>query len=202
MKILLTGGSGLLGQELQKYLDCVAPSSEGLDITKDIVFGEDWDIVIHSAGYTDVPRAETERVNCFKVNVTGTYNLVKAYPKAKFIFISSEYAHKPLNFYSFTKKWAEGIVKKLHSNYLIIRTSFVSDPFPHDLAFADQYTQGDYIHIIAPMIATEILKDTNGLKYIGTERKTMFELARRTKPDISGNSVDDIKEVKLPKDYL
>ncbi len=51
------------------------------------------------------------------------------------------------------------------------------------------------------MIAKEILKGTTGLKYIGTGRKTMFELARRTKPDIKGISVDDIKGVKLPYDY-
>ena len=31
-KYLLTGGSGTLGKELQKYLDCFAPNSSELNI--------------------------------------------------------------------------------------------------------------------------------------------------------------------------
>ena len=88
-----------------------------------------------------------------------------------------------------------------HPNHLIIRTSFNVSPFPHEYAFVDQYTQGDYLDIIAPMILKEVIKGTTGLVYVGTGRKTMFELARRTIPDIKGISVDDIKSVKLPHDY-
>lgn len=199
--ILLTGGSGLLGTELQKYLQCVAPSRHDFDIRgiQDPV--GDYDTIIHAAAYTDVVGAERDKEECFNINVTGTKNMVKAYPNAKFVFISSEYAHKPLNYYSWTKKWAEGIVTRLHPNYLILRTSFVPRPFPHKHAFADQYTQGDYVDIIAPMIAAAVLHERKGTKYIGTGRKTMFELARKSVPDILGNSVKDIKEVRLRTDY-
>jgi dTDP-4-dehydrorhamnose reductase len=201
MKTLLLGGSGRLGIELQKYFYCVAPPSENLDITQLKEPLGDYDIVINSAAYTDVVSAEKEREKCFNINVVGTYNLVKAYSNAKFVFISSEYAFNPQNFYSWTKLWGEEIVRRFASSYLIIRTSFVSRPFSHKYAFFDQFTRSDYVDVIAPMIVAEILRDSVGVKYIGTRRKTMFELARQTKPSIKGISVDDIKSVKLPKDY-
>lgn len=200
-KILLTGGSGLLGQELIKYLNCDTPSHKELDVTKEMKPRDDYDIVIHAAAYTDVPKAEIEKEECFKVNVLGTLNMVKAFPKAKFIHISTEYVKNPVNFYSWTKVWAEEMVLMHHNSSLIIRTSFKPNPFPWQFAFIDQYTTADYVDIIAPKIAAAVLSNLFGVKAIGTGRKTIFELARRTKPDIKGISVDDIKDVKLPKDY-
>ncbi len=206
MKYLLTGGSGRLGTELQKYFDCYAPSSEELDLlwpsSKIIKKGKDCDAIIHCGGFTDVVKAEKEHTMCYLINYVGTKKLVKAFSSKRFIYISSEYCYNPVNYYAKTKLWAEDLVKKYCSNYLIIRTSFVTRPFPHERAFTDQQTRGDYLDVIAPMIVKEIKKGTTGTVDIGTSRKTMFELARQTKPDIKGISVDDIKGVKLPKDYM
>ena len=203
--ILLTGGSGLLGIELQKYLNVDAPTHGELDITnitaKNIAEYGNPKIIIHCAAYTDVVGAKEEKEECFRINVFGTKELIQRFAPDKFIYISSEYAFNPTNFYAWSKKAAEEQVKRYIPKYLIIRTSFVSKPFPHEFAFFDQYTQGDYIDVIASMIAHEILKDTIGEIYVGTKRKTMFELARLTNPDIKAISVDDIKTVKLPHDY-
>lgn len=198
--IYLTGATGLLGKEIRKYLDCIPVFRNDINLFLDEK-PEDANIVIHCAAYTDVVNAEKYKQDCFKTNVNLTLDLINAFPNSKFIYISSEYANNPQNFYSWTKLWGEELVMK-HSNYLIIRTNFLPIPFPYKEAFKDQYTQGDYVDIIAPMIVKEILKATNGRKYLGTGRKTMFELARRTVPDIKGISVDDIKSVKLPKDYV
>ena len=199
--ILLTGGSGMLARELKKYLRFDAPTHAELDITKNITFKKDYKTVIHCAAYTEVTMAETEKEKCFRVNVLGTYNMVKAFPNAYFIYISSEHVRIPVNFYSYTKLWGEGIVKT-HKEHLIIRTLFKDNPFPYKYAFYDQYTEGDYVDVMAPMIVTEILKETIGTINLGTERKTTLELARRTVPNIKAISVDDIKNVRLPHDYL
>jgi len=199
---LLTGGSGLLGQELQKYYNYYAPPSKELDITRRFDPIENCYEIIHCAAYTDLIKAETEKVKCFNVNVKGTYNLIKCYPNTRFVYISTEYVKNPVNFYSWTKLWGEEIVKRFCDNYLIIRTLFKQRPFPYVKAFSDQYTEGDYIDVIAPMITKELMKETRGTIDIGTGRKTMFELARQTKPNIKAISVDDVKEVKLPKDYV
>lgn len=204
-KILLTGGSGLLGTELQKHLRCYAPSSKELNILHCKRFKYDPDIVIHSAAYTDVPKAEKQRKLCYDLNVLGTVKLLNKYPSAYFIFISSEYANNPVNFYSHTKLWAEQMVqgiRKTEQNYLIIRTLFKPKPFPFPNAFIDQYTIGDYVDVIAPMIVDVITRGERGIVSIGTGRKTIYQLAKQTRPDVAMISVNDIKEVKLPKDYL
>lgn len=205
--ILITGGSGLLGMELQKYFpNCNAPDHTRLDIT-DLnsihTFKGTYpsiDIVIHCAAYTKVERAETDRAECFNVNVIGTHAIAEAYHDAYFVYISSEYASNPVNFYSYTKLWGEEAVKKNCKNNLIIRTLFKANPFPYAQAFIDQYTYGDYVDVIAPMIVKEIFFETKGLINLGTGRKSIFELARRTRPDISGISVDDVKTVHLPRE--
>lgn len=102
-KILVTGGSGRLGTELKKYLPTqYYPTHKKLDITKPIKKGK-YRLIINCAGYTDVAKAEKENEKCYTVNVIGTRNLVEAYLDTPFVFISSEYAVNPVNFYSETK---------------------------------------------------------------------------------------------------
>lgn len=200
-KVLLTGGSGLLGKELQKYITCVAPSHKEMDIADmNSLISYDPDVVIHCAAYTDVAKAEKEKEECFKTNVTGTYNLATVFKYRYFIYISSEYAVNPINYYSQTKQMGEEIVRSICPSHLIIRTLFKPNPFPYKYAFFDQFTNGDYVDVIAPMIASEIMKRSTGIINIGTGKKSIFELARRTKPHIKAISVDDVKDVKIPKE--
>ncbi len=218
MRILITGGSGLLGKQLlplmqaengdgylfdRVYID--TPSHQELDITKEIAPNQKYDLIIHSAAYTDVVGAETNHEACFDTNVMGVYNLLMAYPDTPIVYISSEYAYKPVNYYSKTKLLGEVVVKQLAKRYFIIRTLFKPTPFPFPKAFVDQYTQGDYVDRIAPMIKREIMhwltKDKSKFMYVGTGRKTIYDLAKRTRPDVVACSVDDIQGVVLPKDY-
>lgn len=202
MRILLTGGSGLLGTEIQKYLRVDAPPHELLDITQPIKKG-DYDLIIHAAAYTEVQQAETSKRACFDVNVQGTINLLNVYHNIPFLYISSEYAHKPMNFYSETKRVGEMAVEAYASNYLIIRTLFKPRPFPHNKAFYNQFTMGDYVDVIAKLILEELAAWNFKSKriYVGTGRKTILELAMQTKPSIPAMSVTEVKGVALPTDY-
>jgi dTDP-4-dehydrorhamnose reductase len=198
-KILLTGGAGLLGTQLQQYFKCDAPTIEEFDITQPIK-PRAYDLIIHCAAYTDVVKAEVEKDKCFAANVVGTYNLVNAYKGVPFVHISTEYVYEPVNFYALTKLEAEKVVSD-YRPYLIIRTLFKPRPFPFEKAFMDQYTNGDYVDVIAPMIATAILQwdwETSEVVNIGTGRKTIYELARQSRPDVEPCSIEDIKEVRLP----
>lgn len=196
---LITGGSGLLGQHLK--LEGDRPTHQELDITKPIK-PKEYDLIVHMAAFTDVEGAETRRKECFDVNVLGTMNLLEAYPTTPFVYISSEYAKNPVNFYSLTKSIAEQLVKT-HPRYLIIRTLFKPRPWKYPKAFIDQYTQGDYVDVIAPLIEKEIAEwnKQNRMVYIGTGRKTIYDLARQTR-DVEPIMTDEIKGVKIPKDYV
>ena len=205
--ILLTGGHGHLGKELIKHFDLLAtPTHEQLDITKPLK-RQNFDLIIHAAAYTKVAAAETKKgqKECQRVNVDGTLNLLKTYIGIPFVFISSEYAIRPVNFYSETKTVGEMLTMAWGRPYLIIRTLFKPRPYPFDVAFGDQYTRGDYVDVIAKLIAGAIKKwdrKTSKIIHVGTKRKTLYELARQTKPDVKMNSIKDITEVRIPADYL
>lgn len=213
IKILLTGGSGLLGQELQKRLknypkyDVFAPSHKDFDIVKLDLYSNIYtfapDIVIHAAAYTDLIEAEKvkNRQKVYEINVLGTDNLVRAFPSSYFVHISTEYVYNyRLNYYSYTKALAERVVEN-HKAHLIIRTLFKPRPFPHKKAFVDQWTKGDYVDVIAPMILYRMMNKDLGIANIGTDRKTIFHLAQKTVPDIKPMSIKDVVGVKLPEDY-
>lgn len=201
MKTLLTGSSGLLGSYLKSYFECDTPSHAEFDITK-YVKREDYDLIIHAAGYTDVVKAEREKRECYLVNVEGTINLLKAYPHTPFVYISSEYAKNPVNYYSETKLAGEIAVKALSSCYLIIRTLFKPVPFPFERAFDDQWTCGDEVITIAPMIgcAISFWDRKSQTINVGTGRKRIIDIARKSRPDILPCSIKSVKGVVLPQD--
>lgn len=218
--ILLTGGSGLLGQELQKHIKCFAPTrSQGWDITKswnDIFFIKNTlkkskpKLIIHAAAYTDLISAETNRDECYKTNVIGTRNLASL--GIPMLYISTEYvfdglkgnyeeAHypNPLNFYAITKLLGEHESRRTRS--VVIRCLFKPRPFEHEHACGDQFTSGDYMDIIAREIAqaVKIFDKLPGTVHIGTGRKSTLDLARQTRA-VGEIKVDDIRGVRLPRD--
>ncbi len=92
-------------------------------------------------------------------------------------------AINPINTYAITKASGELLVKT-YENSLIIRTSFCEKQFPYEKAFEDQYTSRDYVDIIAPKILNCSLSDKKGIVHIGTERKTVLDLARKRRPNV------------------
>ncbi|MGY2894076.1 SDR family oxidoreductase [Deinococcus sp. UYEF24] len=208
MKILLTGGNGRLGTELQQLIpDIVAPGSTELDITDlgivlDIVRRERPDLIVHAAAYTNVGGAEKDRAKCWTVNVEGTRNMALAANEvgAKLLHISTDYVFDgeqggyketdtpgpTVNYYSLTKLVAEEAARSA-AKHLIVRTSFRPREFAYPVAFSDVYTSQDYVDIIAPQIALVVdhapeIEDE--VLHIATERKSVYELARRRKPDV------------------
>ena len=204
MKILVTGGSGRLGTELKKlYPKAFFPTRQELNITNPKK-RYPASLIIHCAGYTNVAKAEKEKDLCYNVNVRGTENMLKMYKRTPFVFISTEYAGNPINYYSLTKRVAERYVIQ-HPHHLIIRTLFKPRPYPFDRAWIDQFTMGDYVDVIAELIRSEINNwdnETSNIVYIGTGRKTIYQLAKQTNPKVKKASIDIITNVILPRDYL
>src|SRR5919202_201460 len=227
MRILLTGGSGRLGTELRAELsapgvEIFAPPRAELDITRFEMISEalksyDPDVIVHAAAYTDVAGAETEREVCWASNVGGTRNVVLALAgrETKLVHISTDYVFwgdvggyterdtpGPVrNYYALSKLAAEEVAR-VRPGTLIIRTSFRPREWPYTVAFEDVYTSQDYVDVIAPEVALAV-RYAYSIPYpvlhIATERKRVYELARRRSPDVQPGSRRDSK-VNLPED--
>lgn len=204
---LITGGTGRLCAELKKHLDGEYVGIEHWDFIYPDEIPDNtykkYGLIVHCGAYTDVVKAESEPIKCLFTNALGTFNLVNKFKNIPFVYISTEYAKNPLGVYALSKQLGEEIVKT-HPQYLILRTSFKPNPFPFEYAYEDQYTQGDYVDVIAKLLA-ERVKNWDGkpsFEFLGTGRKTIYELAKKTRPDVKPNKVEDYKyHYLIPKDY-
>ena len=197
-KVLLTGGSGLLGSTLRKIAPYfLAPSYMEFDVTdfngmKDYLEKHLVETIIHAAAFTSPPAVNRNPIEAMKVNITGSANITELCSlfKLRLVYISTDYVFKgdkgnysendellPQNIYAWSKLGGECAVR-MYSNSLIIRTSFCEDVFPYDKAFIDQYTSRDSVERIAPIILKLALnREITGIVHVGTDRKTVKELA-------------------------
>ena len=103
MKILITGAHGQLGRDMidqSRSIGCQvqAPSEDDLDITElgkvdHIITHLQPDLVINTAAFTQVDKAETEEALAFRVNKTGGTHLARVCAKNQIplVHISTDY---------------------------------------------------------------------------------------------------------------
>ena len=102
MKILITGGKGMLGRTLQRELgaehELVVADLPEWDVTDDAAFTEKTleakpDVIVHCAAMTKVDDCEAKRELAFKLNEEGTRNVALAAKAsgARLIAISTDY---------------------------------------------------------------------------------------------------------------
>jgi dTDP-4-dehydrorhamnose reductase len=223
-RILMTGGDGRLGRELTALLPgIIAPRwPDELEIAdrasvRAVLDRHAPEVLVHAAAYTDVAGAERQQAACWRTNVEGTRNVVaEAATRGIFlVHISTDYVfagthghyreEDPVGpvrtYYALSKLVAEELAR-FAPRHLVIRTSFRPREWPYPVAFADVYTGQDYVDVIAPEIALAITRcrevpfDT---LHIVTERKSVFELARRRRPDVRAGSKRDAT-VDFPDD--
>ena len=150
-KILLVGSTGMLGSEIyNKFKDiftllptsCNNPNKNTLklDVTNfnnvnDVVNDFNPSIIINSSAYTDVDKAEKNKMLARNINVLGVANLIKASKKGtKLIHISSDYVFDgkkgnykeedltyPINYYGKTKLESENLIIGSNKPYVIFR---------------------------------------------------------------------------------
>lgn len=198
MKILLLGGSGLLGRELQKINpELRAPSHQELDITDQnqlaTFVSKGWipDVVINAAAVTDNREVEKNPSGAIAVNIIGAANAawLASETGARYVYLSTDYIYKgdrgnyketdeilPFNLYAWTKLGGECSAVAV-KNHLIIRTSFGKNTFDYAEAFTDKWASKDYADIIAPLILEAATSPLTGVLNIGTDRKSLYQYA-------------------------
>jgi hypothetical protein len=204
MKILLFGGSGLLGRELQCIDSRVTcPSHAECDIVnQDAVLRYTRsampDIIINAAAVLDNRTIVTNPSLAVAANIIGAANtaLAAIETNARLVYISTDYIYRgdrgnykesdeiyPFNIYAWTKLGGECSAVAV-KNHLIIRTSFGKSVFPYRQSFTDKWSSKDYVDVLAPMIYEAALSPLSGILNLGTERKTLHSYATERNENI------------------
>lgn len=212
MKIAILG-DGILGSNLHQIMnwDIISRKHDGFDITKSelfykyliechegVVFTPKYDIIINCIANTNT--YGNDKQNHWDVNYKGVANLVDFCNthSIKLIHISSDYVYTnsienaletdiPIhgnNWYSYTKLLADAYIELKSNNYLICRGTHKPKPFPYDKAWVNQTGNFDYVDCIATYIIALINTNAVGLYNIGTEVKTIYDLAKKTNPNV------------------
>jgi UDP-N-acetylglucosamine 4,6-dehydratase/5-epimerase len=135
-KMLITGGTGSLGYKLvehfsneyaitifsrdedkqsrmmQKFPELSFSLGDVRDLDSCFFVVEGQDVVIHAAALKRIEMCEWNPWESIKTNVSGTYNMVKASNDqgiAKFVYLSTDKACKPINTYGMCKALGEKI---------------------------------------------------------------------------------------------
>lgn len=205
-------GDGLLGTELSKQTNwsLISRKQDGFDITNPKTFHLLLDTfrgMAQKSKYStiinciaDTNTYATQKENHWNVNYKGAADIVDFCNKwdIKLIHISSDsvYANCPTpqseegipqhlgTYYSYTKLLADGYVELKSNNYLILKGTHKPSPFPFPGGWIDQIGNFDYVDTIAKIIIKLINNDATGIYNVGTELKTMFDLAKQTNPNV------------------
>ena len=224
MVVLITGGTGSLGVELQKvFPENISPTHKELDITnkeqvKKIFQQNKIDTVIHTAAITKIRKCEENKELAWNVNVQGTKNIINEIVQSKlninFVYVSTAcvfdghsgmYTEKsipyPENFYSLTKLLGEFEVNRL-PNSTIIRTNFVPRKlWPYEKAFTDRYGTYLFADQVANGINDVIKEGLVGIVHVvGDKKISVFELAKMTTPQIEPMTIKDYSGPPLTMD--
>jgi len=222
MRILITGGSGLLGSNLIKILEknheIFSPISKQLDI-RDLSKVDHCistfkpDVVIHCAAIAKFAEVEKRPYDAININVLGTCNVANTclLHNIKLVYISTSHVFdgiegnykstdkvNPLTKYAKSKVAGE-MVTLIHDNSLVIRTEFCEETFPFETAFIDKYSSKEYIDIIAPKIAEKCVSNQTGICHVGGPRRSFYDFGKLRNPNVKPGSVKDlVKQSKVP----
>jgi dTDP-4-dehydrorhamnose reductase len=182
MKVLITGGNGQLGWELQRAVpsgvQVVAVGHQELDITNPNSIERIFEktrptAVINTAAYTAVDKAEQEKELAYAVNAQGAANIACAAMEhgAQVIHISTDFVFNgkksrpylpedtpgPINVYGASKLQGEQLVKDTcGGRALIIRTAWVYSP--HGSNFVKTIlrliNERDCLNVVADQVGT------------------------------------------------
>lgn len=212
MKVLVLG-DGKLGSELVKQTgwNYISRKQNNFNIHNlnqfdfyfignydGVIYWKEYDVIVNCIANTSTYGGDKKSI--YETNYIFPKNLSDYCHnnKIKLVHISTDYIYansvsfateesipSPLSsWYTYYKLLADEYISLTNPNHLICRCSFKSNPFEFDMAWVDQIGNFDYVDVIANLIIELINKDAFGIVNVGTELKTMYDLAKRTKPDV------------------
>ena len=218
-RIVVTGGSGRFGQELNKIntrLKIFYPKKRELDILsissiKKYLTKKKPKYLIHLAGLSRPMKIHEKLIKkSIDLNIIGTANITKICSdlKIKLIYFSTSYVYPgtkgnyretdallPSNNYAWSKLGGESSVM-MYKKSLIIRISMTEKPFVHKKAFNDYITN----FLFHDEIANHIFKLLNktGIINVGGKAQSVYSFAKKYNSNIKKISAKKIFGKKYP----
>ena len=202
MKVLVLG-YGMLGKELVKQTgwDFISRKTHGVEFTEEssyLGYLNDYDIIVNCIANTDTYSKDKESM--WNINYKGVSRL-SDYCNGndkKLVHISTDYVYVnstgisseediPVHhesWYSYTKLLGDSYIQLKEKDYLIIRCGHKPNPFPYPKAFDNVSGNFDYTDVIAGKIIQLINKNCTGVYNVGTENKTIFDLAKKSNSNV------------------
>jgi dTDP-4-dehydrorhamnose reductase len=75
------------------------------------------------------------------------------------------------------------------NDYLCVRGTHKTKPFPYETAWTDQVGNFEYVDEMVKIILQLVDKDVSGVINVGSDKKTMHDLALQTKSDVKQSIV-------------
>jgi len=215
MKILALG-YGKLGQEIVKQSgwDYISREKNNFDFNNINSYNKylyNYDTIINCIANTYT--YSDDKQSMIDTNFKAVVNLIEfsnLYNK-KLIQIGTDYIYDgsvenaseediPVharNWYSYSKLLIDGYIQSFCENYLLIRTSFKSNPFPYPKAITTQKGNFDYTDKIVEKIINLINNNAIGVYNVGHNTPwTIYEMALETNKDVV--PCDDILNESMP----
>jgi len=202
LKVLVLG-QGKLGREItyQTRWDSLSRGKDNIDVNNFdgwVHKMNGYDVIVNCIANTNTysnVKEEHWNVNYKFVSQLVTYCNETG---SKLVHISTDYVYAnsvesaketdvPVhdnNWYSYTKLLGDSHIELMSNNYLICRLSHKDNPFTYEYAWTDVKTNADYTDVISSLVVGLINSDTKGIYNVGTEEKTIYDLAKKTKVDV------------------
>ena len=192
-------GDGLFGSEIHKQTnwDYISRKKDNIDFRNPSTYEDylqGYDTIINCVGHVDVygNDKQTHWDTNYKavsdlVDICNEDNRSLVHMSTDFVYSNSvdnaSEEDVPVhcgNWYGYTKLLSDAHVQLKSNDYLLIRTSYKPYPFPYDKAWTSQKGNFDYVNKITTLVIKLIEGNAKGVYNVGTETKTMFDLAKQT----------------------
>jgi dTDP-4-dehydrorhamnose reductase len=179
----------------------VSRKNDGIDFADINTYSKyvkDYSTVVNCIAYCNT--YDKSRGTHWDVNYKGVVDLVDYMRNMdqKLVHISTDYIYSnsesnasesdvPVhceNWYGYTKLLSDAYIQLKMPNYLLIRGTHKETPFEYDGAYINQIGNFDYVNEVAKIMVDLIEGEADGVYNVGTKLKTMYDLAKKTKPDV------------------
>jgi len=181
MKVLITGANGQLAKTLQSTvpidMEVVALTRQAFDISDETLCEKMIElhrpnVVINTAAYNQVDKAETDKEQAYAINASGPGYLAKSALThgARLIHVSTDYVFSgaqgspykldsqtsPISYYGETKYLGEKIVLDVSPDHLVFRTAWVYSRYDNNFVTTMLHLLGEKeeLSIISDQVST------------------------------------------------